>query len=168
MSKVKKKIPNIRLWIVGNGSYKSNLITKVNDAGLQDSIFFFNYMPHDDLIDLLLEADIALIPHMKSEQSDNSSPNKLYEYAYASKPVLCSNCNSLERLVSEMQNGMIYINDLSDSFAEICVKLVREKDLKTMGESGKIAVINKHNWENSVTALLNIYRGNSTNTNLAN
>jgi len=63
-------------------------------------------------------ADVAIIPHLKSEQTDNSSPNKLYEYMYLMKPIVASNCNSVKRIVEEGQSGIIYQHESPRDLAD--------------------------------------------------
>ena len=64
-------------------------------------------------------SDICVIPHLKSEHTDNTSPNKLFYFMHFKKPVLASNCNYIQEIVEEENCGMIYehdnINELNEN-----------------------------------------------------
>ena len=151
-------IPNLRLWIIGKGSYEQDLRRQIQKKGLNEHVTFFGWKPLKEISALLAQSDIALIPHLKSEQTDCSSPNKIYQYALANKPIVCSNCNSLERLINEWNNGIVYIHDSPDDFSKKVGDLIKSDKFRQMGLNGKMHIVNKYNWNNSVRSLLTAYK----------
>lgn len=163
-----KEISNIRLWIIGKGSYESKLRALIHQLNLDKHVTFFGWKNLGDITSLLSRSDIALIPHLKSEQTDCSSPNKIFQYAYANKPTVCSNCNSLERLIREWNNGVIYKHDSPEDLSEKLLNLIKSGDYKLLGKNGKENIINRYNWNISVLPLLQAYKnlasGNENNS----
>jgi glycosyltransferase involved in cell wall biosynthesis len=152
-----EQYPNIRLWIVGTGSFKTFLERLTNRLDLENYIHFFGRKEQDDMFGLLIRSDIALIPHLKSEQTDNSSPNKLFQYMLMGKPIISSNCNSIERIINEAGTGIIYYSNSAESFAMAVQKMIGKGDLDKQGVAGQKLVKDKYNWETSVEELLNMY-----------
>lgn len=153
-----RKRDNIRLWIVGNGSYLGQLKDLARDLGVSDYIVFWGWKPHPEMFALLAKSDLALIPHLRSEQTDNSSPNKLFDYMYYEKPILASDCRSVSRILHEANCGRTYRDSDPDHFTEVCNAIIDHPDRKKMGEEGRKAVLEKYNWSRSAKALLALYK----------
>lgn len=159
---IKLLVPDfsVRLWIAGDGKYSEVLKEKARQLKLGDFVKFFGNIPKSGTDDLLRMADIGLIPHLRSEQSDNSSPNKLFEYMEAGLPVLASNCTSIKRVIEESAAGITYIFDSPSDFANaVKVLYTDRKKTNTFGVNGKNAVKEKYNWQKSSVALLKLYAG---------
>lgn len=157
MPEVTGKYSGIRLWIVGEGSYRSTLEKMVEELDLNDFVTFFGWKNREGMTELLIKSDIALIPHLKSEHTDHSFPNKLHEYAEVQKPVVCSDCISLVRMINEMQNGTIYKNDSPEDFAAAVIKLIEGGNLPEQGANGKMWVEKKYNWAVTEKKLFRLY-----------
>ncbi len=159
MQELYKKFSNIRLWIVGKGSYIENLKKLAVKMDVSDKITFFGWKNLQEIADLLSQSDIALIPHLKSEQTDNSSPNKIFQYMYAGKPIIASNCNSIVRILNETGTGITYEHDSPSAFNNAVNELLTNREkLETSKLNGPKYVINKYNWESTSRSLLSIYK----------
>lgn len=151
---VVEKFPNVRLWIAGAGSYVKNLKQLVKRLELDKFVVFKGHMPYNDVFNLLLQSDVALIPHLKSEQTDNSSPNKLYEYMLVNKPILASNCNSVQRIVEGEKIGITYEHDNPNDFAQKLSQLI---DNKSMFNNGFEVLNARYLWSFTKRNLLQLY-----------
>jgi len=154
---IRIKYPEIRLWIVGSGNYQSALEKMVSELELQDVVTFFGWKSRKEMTQLLMKSDIALIPHLKSDHTDNTFPNKLHEYADVQKPVVSTDCNPLIRMIEEMGNGLIYKNDSPEDFSSVVIKLIDSGKMKDLGIKGKSWVGKKYNWSITEKALFQLY-----------
>jgi glycosyltransferase involved in cell wall biosynthesis len=157
LNEIIKENKNVELWIVGSGKYSDKLKKLVTDNNLDNYVKFYGQKSFNETMNLLRMADIALIPHLKSVQTDNSSPNKLFQYMYFQKPVIVSNCNSLKRVVDKIKCGVSFEFDKPESFASAFSYLVNSDSLESYGKNGRESVLNEFNWENSVKHLIEIY-----------
>ncbi len=156
---VKRKFPKILLNIVGTGSYEIVLKNYVKKNKLDDNVVFWGWKTYDEMMEILKFSDIAMIPHLQSEQTDNSSPNKLFQYAYMKKPILSSDCKSLKRVLLEMQAGIIYPDKDYLELSRGIIKLAENEILRNkLGESGQQAILSKYNWQISSFELLRLYK----------
>jgi len=156
---VKRKIPKILLNIVGTGSYEIVLKNYVKKNKLDDNVVFWGWKSYDEMLEILKVSDIAMIPHLLSEQTDNSSPNKLFQYAYMKKPIISSDCKSLKRVILEMQAGIIYPDRDFIELSRGIIKLAENEKLRVkLGESGYQAIMGKYNWQLSSSELLRLYK----------
>ena len=159
MQLVPEKIPNIRVWIIGPGSYLDNLKELTRELGVEKYVEFFGWMPLKELLIHVSKADIALIPHIKSPHTDSTIPHKLFQYMYAGVPILTSDCAPLERIINETETGISFKNKNAESFAEKLLLLLSDKDFKErIPENGKKWVRDKYNWNQDAGVLLDLYK----------
>lgn len=148
----------VRLWIAGNGKYSGILKEQVSRLSLEDRVEFFGLLPKEKIEELMKKSDLGLIPHLRSEQSDNSSPNKLYEYMSSGLPVLASDCISVKRIIWETQSGLTYIFDSPSDFANAVKILYTDPEkLNKNAANGKKAIREKYNWEAGSDVLVKLY-----------
>ncbi len=153
------KSNNIRLkfWILGDGSYKNSLVNLVNQFSLNDRVIFQGYQPFKKVMEMLAESDFAVIPHLKTEHTDSTIPHKLFQYMYAEKPVIASDCLPIKRILEETGAGIAYPSEDIVSISEIFNQLGTLNYVE-MGLKGKKAVIEKYNWSIDSEILLNVYK----------
>ena len=145
------------LWIIGKGSYLNNLKKLSKELDLGHIVKFFGWQAQDKVFKLVNEADIALIPHIKSEHTDTTVPHKLFHYMYAGIPVLASDCKPVERIIKETSAGVIYRYDDTTELAKIIEHILND-DSYINEPGGKEWVINKYNWSRDREQLKALYR----------
>jgi glycosyltransferase involved in cell wall biosynthesis len=156
---IKNEVP-VKLWIVGDGKHSALLKGLVKYHHLNDFVEFFGMVSKDKAEDLMKKADIGIIPHIRSEQSDNSSPNKLFEYMAAGLPVLASDCISVKRIIDETDTGLTYVYDSPSDFGVALKKLYSDREKRVIfAANGKKAVSEKYNWDRSSVSLVELYSG---------
>jgi glycosyltransferase involved in cell wall biosynthesis len=150
---------NVSLWIVGAGSFKKTLEELSDSLDIRSHIRFFGHKPFNEMLEILAESDVAIIPHIRTENNDASSPNKLYQYMYLNKPIISSDCTSLKRIITETKTGFIYKHDSAEELASLVEKLNNNNSLLTeIQDNGRKAVMEKYNWNIDRQRLLEAYR----------
>ena len=145
-----------RLVVLGEGSYKNDLIALTRSLGLEDQVSFPGWKPYEEMLEWMGQADYALIPHLKSDHTDSTIPHKLFQYMYAKLPVIASNCSPLERILRETQAGIIFPSDNHEKLAEILDSL-QEKKIEEMRNNGRLWIEKKYNWNSDAQVLNTIY-----------
>jgi len=154
----------IRFWIVGEGSFRKELEKISMEMKIDSQVNFFGHKPFNEMLNILAESDAAIIPHLRTENNDASSPNKLYQYMYLNKPIISSDCTSLKRIINETHTGFIYKNDSPEELFLLLEKLSGDrKILEEINGNGKKAVLEKYNWNIDKQRLIEAYRGLAEN-----
>jgi len=156
LAMVKDTHPGLKFWILGEGSYKVKLQKICIQLGLEDRVIFHGWIPYGKMIEMLIQADYALIPHLKSDHTDSTIPHKLFQYMYAKKPVISSDCVPIERIIKETNAGYIYPSINADDLAIILQNLKKEERNK-LGDNGARWVEQRYNWNNDSSVLRSIY-----------
>ena len=103
------------------------------------------------------QTDVCLIPHVKSDHTDSTIPHKLFQYMYAGKPIIASDCAPIERIVNETGSGLIYKFDDPKEFAEKVSFYVNQGN-NLPPNKGKNAIKVKYNWTVDSEVLSSLYK----------
>lgn len=152
-----KNIP-VHFDLVGGGSYLANIKSFIEELQVQDNVTVHGYKPYTQICDLYESANIALIPHVKSGHTDNTIPNKIFQYMYAEIPMVVSNCNPLVRIVNETESGLSYHYDQPEELAAIVADFYEHPEkLDCYIKHGRQAVIDRYNWKADAMHLVEFY-----------
>ncbi len=150
----------IRLFILGSGTYTDTLKELANSEGVGHMIEFTGWKNYKEMQSYFGRADVCLIPHVKNDHTDSTIPHKLFQYMYAGKPTIASDCIPIERIIKETNCGLVYAHDNPQDFADKVSLLENSYELyNTLKENGIIAVETKYNWNIDKQKLIDIYGG---------
>lgn len=153
-----KVYPNLELWLIGGGRHVEPLKNLAEKLKVKDNVQFFGHQPYSEMMKLINQFTIGLIPHLKNPLTDATIPNKLFQYMYLEKPILASNCDPIKRIIEETKTGLIHEFDNPHDISEKAIKIIKNQDLITkFGVNGRKAVETKYNWENDAKVLVETY-----------
>jgi len=156
---LKEKIPDLAIIVVGTGSILPELQYLTKRLAIDDIVAFEGWQKQSILGSYMPATQIVVIPHLKSEQTDNSSPNKLFIAMAFGKPVIATNCRSLERIITEADCGLIYPSGDSQALAWRILELYQNAaQRQRLGYNAKLSVSNKYSWSRAVTGVIEVYR----------
>lgn len=97
---------DIEFILVGDGPSKSALVVAAKQRGLSN-VRFMDPVPKGEIPKLLAAADVAVIALRSVDAfSYGISPNKLFDYMAAAKPVICAVPGDMARLVEDSGAGI--------------------------------------------------------------
>lgn len=148
----------IRLLILGTGSYIEELKKTALKYGVEEQVSFVGWKNFEEMQSYLGKSDICLIPHIKSDHTDSTVPHKIFQYMYAGKPIIASNCLPIERILKDTESGLVYPYNDPLKFANSVRQIVEGKRYtKNMQQNGIRAVKEKYNWHIDGNILQDIY-----------
>lgn len=119
---IQLKLPQARLWIIGDGSERETLWQMISDFDLRYRVC----MPgvFDDLAELLAAADLLVMPHLVS-----TSHSTMAAAVAAGLPVVAGDVPTSSELITHEREGLL-VNaarpaDLSEAIAEVLGDPVR-------------------------------------------
>jgi glycosyltransferase involved in cell wall biosynthesis len=136
----------VKFIIAGCGREEENLKTEIKALGL-NNVELTGYFSQNNLFDLLKEADIGIVPHLKSDLTDYTIPNKLFDYMSEALPVISSDINPVKRVIKETNCGWVYESGSSEALKNLILEILKDKNsILEKGRNGSNAVKNKYNW----------------------
>lgn len=158
LPKLADKIPELKVWIVGDGSYLNDLKILAAKHKVEDFLTFYGRQSFTKLLELLGKANIALIPHIKSPQTESGLPHKLFQYMVTGIPIVASNCSPFIRVLGDNQAGLIYKYDDINDFSKSILKLYSDPNLSDdLTKKAKQILQEKYLWEYDAERLVKIY-----------
>lgn len=123
IKKLKKKVSNIKLNIIGEGSIKDELASKIDENNLDRNIFLLGR--RDDAFNLMNESDIFL--HLSLSEG---MPLAVIEAMMCSLPIVAFDVSGLRDVVGN--NGFLCDYGDTDSIATRVYELISDKNLRDL------------------------------------
>ncbi len=156
MPEIIRKIPEIHLLVIGRGMTKNILVRLVAEKGLGEYVTFKDWVNFFDIPQYLKVVKAGLIPHLSTEHTNTTIPNKIFDYMAHGLPVIASDVAPIKRIVEEEKCGVTFeANNLND-FVNAVLKVYHDQQ-NILGENGKRAVFKKYNWKEDSAILLKLF-----------
>ncbi len=150
--------------IIGNGNYLNQLKDLSHENQVEDMVKFKDWMKKTSIPQYIFESDIGVIPHTKTDHSDTTIPNKLFDFMACGKPVIVSNAEPMKRIVEEERCGLVFESGSVDSFVNAVTQLINNPSMaQEMGKRGLDAVSRRYNWEHDSLVLKEVIERFKTN-----
>lgn len=147
---------DVHFGLVGGGTELEEMKCYSEELGVGEYVTFTGRVPDHQLLEMLNTADVCVNPDVANEMNDKSTMNKIMEYMALGKPIVQFD---LAEGRFSAQDASLYAakNDEVD-MAEKILQLLDNPELrKTMGEYGRIRVVNELEWDYEVPKLLAAY-----------
>ena len=158
---LRQAIPQIFLLAVGNGPewHMGRLRALAQKKGIEDLVEFTGWRPFGELPSYIEASDVCILPLRPSVQAHASGPHKFFQYAMMGKPIVLSDCRSLQRLARESQAALSFESQNPASLAGAIEKLYRDAALrKRLGMKGRDYALNgPYSWQRASANLAAIY-----------
>lgn len=146
--------------IVGEGNHLQNIKSQVKNLQLQDYVKIESYYPADKVPEVIYDSDIGIINHLKTQHTETTIPNKLFEYMALGKPVIASNVGPIRRILEKENCGILVDPADTSELSQAIIQLYDSpQDRKEMGQNGHRAVCREYNWNYSSKKLLKVIEG---------
>lgn len=148
------EFPELRLTLVGDGRSTASLVKLAKERGVGDKVRFPGWVDWQGISDFIRNSAICLIPHRRSEHTDTTLPNKLFDYMALSKPVIASDCEPLRRIIEAKDCGLTFKSGDVESLKDAIRAMLRDPERAKKGGNGRRAIEQEYNWRMDKTKLL--------------
>ncbi len=145
LSKLIKRIPHVKLYIYGEGPSKPKLVELTASLDLDEYVSFNSPLPHQQILEILLDMDVGVLPMNRNPFIDLSFSNKLGEYVSIGLPVIISRIPSIMYYFSE--KSLFYCDNNIDQICDQLEYIFNNPDETTQRISDAKEDILKINWE---------------------
>lgn len=144
---------NVKLYIVGDGEEEKKLKLLSDKLNLSDSVIFLGRLGHKQLMDLMTNIDIFVMPSW-----DEAFGVVYLEAMSKSKPIIGTIAEGIEDIVENGVNGLLVksrnIADLKD---RLLFLIKNKEEREKMGKNGKKS-IRKLTWEFNAEQTIKYYK----------
>ena len=134
---------NLQINLVGKVDYA--VIESVRENNLENHLFRFEYVPHDQITEQYAQSDILLLLLNNTPNIKGIVTGKLFEYIASQKPVLCigSGSGDAARIIQETKSGQAFDFEDIEGIKEF-ITFIFQSDKKTNLNRPKLELINKY------------------------
>jgi glycosyltransferase involved in cell wall biosynthesis len=104
-------LPNFKDWVLcvfGSGRHWNDLAKRIDQLGISSQVYKSDPVPYQELAEWTASADAGLcFIEPLTESLRLALPNKLFEYAMAGIPVICSDLPQMAPILNEFGNGIL-------------------------------------------------------------
>jgi len=144
---------NARLYIVGQGHMKDNLIKLAGSLGNRSIVF--KSLSDDDLHPFMLKMDILTIPYIKDKRNRANFPSKIIEYLWCGKAILATNVGEIPQVLENNRTALLVESDDIDAIKDGLNTLILNNKLRDrLGRNAR------DYFENNYTSTISIKRIN--------
>jgi glycogen(starch) synthase len=141
MPRLRREIPGLRLWIVGDGEYRQQLEDLAMRLSVSDVIEFTGWVKHEEVAGYIARCQIGLVPMLY-----NQLPNKLFEYIAMGKPVVVGDVPSI-RTTFGPETVSYYDTGDADQLAGRVLAVYRDPEAaRAMAERAQ-ATFQEYTWD---------------------
>jgi glycosyltransferase involved in cell wall biosynthesis len=141
------------LTVLGEGPTRGALESLSNQLGLNNHVKFVGWVDPISVPKYICSSDVGIVPHIVTEHTNTTIPNKLFDYMAFARPVLSTNADPMQRIVNQERCGFCYHSgDIADFVHKLCI-LSKVDNRAVLGMNGYRAVINRYNWKKDSTVL---------------
>jgi glycosyltransferase involved in cell wall biosynthesis len=157
---VHEKKPNTRFKIIGKveGDEKEFLERFIEQNDLNSSVEITGWLPYEEVGKHLMQCDIGIIA--KRPLINNvlgGPPIKYFNYLAAGLAVIDTGMPETERLIKELDNGIIATGSNTESLAAAMLKLAQNNNLLGKLKAKSLKGFQSFSWDESAKKLLNFY-----------
>ena len=137
----KRGYRDIRIFIYGNGAEKENLVKLVDSLAL-DFVSFPPSVSKDDIPRVLLSADVLMDIDLNFAYSNfGGSPNKVYDYLAAGKPIVYAS-DFVKKMLDKIGCGVYAVPGDPEAIADAIIKVYKmsAEERSRLGARGRVFV----------------------------
>ncbi len=146
---------DFRYTLIANGGEGEEILYQIHDLGLQDKVEIIPGLPHDQVLQLMHEADFCLLPSV-----EEGIANVVLESMALGTPVITTNCGGMSEVVEDGMNSFIVPVRDTASFAnaiKTAINMPSQRNYE-MKEKARQTIINHHLISQQVESMHKFYQ----------
>lgn len=132
---------DITLHFIGGGDSKLRCQNLVNELNLENTVFFEDPVPHDEVPNILNRSKLGIVSLKKSPSLNYCTPIKIYEYMACELPVIGTDMPGIASVIKEAECGITVDNQPEDIAQSIELLLEDAPKRNRMGKNGRSWVV---------------------------
>lgn len=135
-----------KLSIIGTGPNIELHRKLAKTLGVTDRVVITGRLQFGKVEAIMAQANVGLIPHYGTGAWNSTIPNKLFDFMSMGKPVVVSSAGPTERIVEEVQCGIVFKERDAEALAAAMMAMEDSALRDRFGRQGREAFLKKYNW----------------------
>jgi glycosyltransferase involved in cell wall biosynthesis len=148
----------LRWEIIATGDGLKSLLASIQHAGIGANVQVSGFMPHEQLVQRLVAADIAIYPYRDSNINRAKCSGKVIDYMACGKPMVVSNVGMNHVYIANGKSGLLTPPGDAQAFAAALLELLTNPtSAAQMGYAAQQDVWALYRWEGRIAELEQLY-----------
>ena len=147
LARLADQIPEAELHIYGEGPAKPSLIALAKDLGLKGKVVFHDFLPTDQIVEVMAGSDLAVVPKRASSSFGNEAAStKISEFMALNVPLVVSR-TKVDSYYYQDSTVKFFESDNDADLAECILLLKRDHELRDRLVSNAVKYVEQNNWD---------------------
>lgn len=159
-SRIIHKYPELEMRLIGSGEDDEKVLEKIRDLRIQEKVKLIGFLPFQELVKELRNADIFIHPSVTASDGDSEggAPTILMEASAAGLPIVSTRHADIPEVVLHGQSGFLAEERDAEQLTHSLEMLINNPLLRrTMGDRGRQHIIENYNIANEASKLEDFY-----------
>jgi glycosyltransferase involved in cell wall biosynthesis len=158
MSSIRAMNIDFRWVVIATGDGLPDLKQSVQRAGLDDIIEYHGFMPHEQLVERLVAADIGVYPYRDTSINRAKCSGKVVDYMACGLPMVVSDVGMNALYVEHERSGYLTEPGNADAFGAALLQLMNQPDAsRQMGLAAQLRIWQNFSWDKRIGELEALY-----------
>jgi glycosyltransferase involved in cell wall biosynthesis len=155
---VVKELPEVRLYIIGDGPLRSHLTKLVYKIGLDKHVLFTGWIPFSKLVQWLPNFMVGVVPSKNCLLNNIVIPRKTFELMAAGVPVVASNLEAIKEIIEDGVSGVLFEAGNLNELKESILKLLTDEVLYNKIQQNGRAIAEKYSTDSEIAKINTLLR----------
>ena len=164
VAKIKDEIPDLEFHIYGEGPVKTALIDLSTQLGLSHTVFFHDFLPCDQIVEVMALSDLSVVPKRASSAFGNEAMStKIMEFMALGVPVIVSR-TKVDSYYHDDSRVRFFESENPLDLANAILILRRDPKLRQVLATNASAYVRNNNWQQKKLLYLQLVEGLGSQT----
>lgn len=152
---VLNKLPNTSFELLGRGTLKNQIISMVDDMGLNESVIFLEYVENKKMPFIMSNADLLV----STSLSDAGIAGSTAEAMSCELPVIITNSGENSNWINHNENGFLIPVSEPLELAKYIIMLLENEELRyKIGKKARSTILARNDYKIEMQKMLNLYK----------
>ncbi len=159
---VRQNLAGLQFVIIATGDGLPSLRAAIEQAGIAEHVEWHSFMPHAQLIERLVAADVALYPYRDTHINRAKCSGKVIDYMACAKPMVVSDVGMNRSYLEHEVSGRLTPPGDAEAFTQALGQLLAHpQEAMRMGQAAQQRLWQLFGWEERVGELERLYEKES-------
>jgi len=144
------------LEIVGEGEGKHPMMRIAKKLGIGRRVHFTGFLPHEQAVEHMVEAEVAVLPLEDNEMNRARCSVKLLEYLASGLPVVANDVGEVSHILNRDAGIRVAPAD-TDGFAQGLAALLQDRNMRERMGKKAVEIASAYDWKKLAVRLEQIY-----------
>jgi glycosyltransferase involved in cell wall biosynthesis len=154
-SRVSREIPEAVFHIYGDGNMKPSLLALTQELGLQHKVTFFDPVPIAEIVKVMGNADLGVVPKRADSFGNQAYSTKIMEFMSLRVPVVISK-TEIDRYYFDDSVVRFFESGNSEALAEGMLEVLKNREQRERMVDNAAAYSVRHGWNSRKADYLEI------------